>query len=83
MDGSDPKETLLKEICDVQGFIPSAATIDGASAIDWALTVSNSLLRNQLYNEMFEKWRESNPEQASEYSKSRSLDREALEAASK
>ena len=67
----------------LQGFIPAAASIDGASAIDWALTVSDPLLRNQLYNEAFEKWRKSHAEQASEYSKSRPLDREAIKAASK
>lgn len=51
--------------------------------MDWALTVSDPLLRNQLYYEARGKWQENDPQQANEYSKNHPLDREALEPASK
>lgn len=65
----------------LKGFIPAAARIDGATAMDWALTVSDPLLRNQLYNEAHTKWAESDVRQADEYRSSHRLDSEAIEAA--
>jgi hypothetical protein len=66
----------------LQGYIPVAAGIDGASAMDWALTVTDSLLRNRMYSEAHGKWAQVDPEQADGYRKSHPLDPEALEAAS-
>lgn len=65
----------------LRGFIPAAARIDGATAMDWALTVSDPLLRNQLYNEAHSKWQEIDAIQADEYRRTHRLDQEALEAA--
>jgi hypothetical protein len=67
----------------LKGFIPVAARIDGATAMDWALTVSDPLLRNQLYNEAHAKWHETDAGQANEYRSRHRLDSEAVEAASK
>jgi hypothetical protein len=67
----------------LDGFITVAARIDGATAMDWALTVSDPLLRNQLYCEARGKWQETDPQQANAYSKNHPLDIEALKAASK
>ena len=67
----------------LKGFIPVAARVDGATAMDWALTVSDPLLRNRLYCEAHENWKETDAEQANEYHDAHPLDREALEAASK
>ncbi len=66
----------------LKGFIPAAARIDGASAMDWALTVSDPLLRNRLYGEAHQKWAETDAERAKEYRDSHPLDPEALKAAS-
>jgi hypothetical protein len=65
----------------LKGFIPAAARIDGASAMDWALTVSDPILRNRMYGEAHAKWEETDAGQANEYRKTHQLDREALEAA--
>jgi hypothetical protein len=67
----------------LRGFIPAAARIDGATAMDWALTVSDPLLRNQLYCEAHEKWKKIDAEQANQYHDAHPLDMEALKAASK
>ena len=67
----------------LKGFVPTAARIDGATAMDWALTVSDPLLRNQLYCEAHENWKETDAEQANQYHDTHPLDREALDAASK
>jgi hypothetical protein len=67
----------------LKGFVPSAARIDGATAMDWALTVSDPLLRNRLYCEAHENWKKVDAEQANRYHAAHPLDREALEAASK
>lgn len=67
----------------LKGFVPVAARIDGATAMDWALTVSDPLLRNQLYCEAHENWKKIDAEQANQYHDTHPLDREALEAASK
>jgi hypothetical protein len=67
----------------LKGFVPTAARIDGATAMDWALTVSDPLLRNQLYCEAHENWKKIDAEQANQYHDTHPLDREALEAASK
>lgn len=67
----------------LRGFIPVAARIDGATAMDWALTVSDPLLRNQLYSEAHAKWAESDREQADRYRNGHRLDREAVDAASR
>ena len=66
----------------LKGFIPVAARIDGATAMDWALTISDPLTRNLMYHEAHGEWQESDPEQADAYRKTHQLDREALEAAS-
>ena len=67
----------------LKGFIPAAARIDGATAMDWALTVSDPLLRNRLYSEARESWKETDAEQADQYRNTHPLDREALNAAGK
>lgn len=67
----------------LKGFIPAAARIDGATAMDWALSVSDPLLRNQLYNEAHTKWEETDAEKANEYRSTHRLDAEAVDAASK
>lgn len=67
----------------LKGFVPTAARIDGATAMDWALTVSDPLLRNMLYCEAHENWKKTDPEQANPYHDAHPLDMEALEAAGK
>lgn len=67
----------------LKGFIPVAARVDGATAMDWALTVSDPLLRNQLYCEAHENWKQTDAAQANEYHDTHPLDREAVEAASR
>lgn len=49
------------------GFIPAAAATDGATAIDWALTVSDPELRRDLYQEALTKWQEIDAQRANEY----------------
>lgn len=71
------RDTALK------GFIPVAARIDGATAMDWALTVSDPLLRNRMYCEAHAKWEETDATQANAYRKAKPLDMEAVMAASK
>ena len=51
--------------------------------MDWALTVSDPLLRNMLYCEAHENWKKTDPEQANPYHDAHPLDMEALEAAVK
>lgn len=67
----------------LKGFIPTAARIDGATSMDWALTVSDPLLRNQMYAESYMKWAETDSDQANIYRNAHPLDREALDAHSK
>jgi hypothetical protein len=67
----------------LKGFIPAAARVDGATSMDWALTVSDPILRNQMYSESFVKWTETDPEQANIYRNTHPLDHEALDAGSK
>lgn len=67
----------------LMGFVPAAAKIDGATAMDWALTISDPYTRNIMYCEAHEKWKETDSVQANAYSKSKPLDREAVMAASK
>ncbi|MCU0750674.1 MAG: hypothetical protein MUF13_14120, partial [Akkermansiaceae bacterium] len=67
----------------LEGFIPAAAAIDGATAMDWALTISDPLTRNIIYNEAHVKWQQNDPAQANAYRKTKPLDREAVMAASK
>jgi hypothetical protein len=67
----------------LKGFIPTAARLDGAAAMDWALTVSDPLLRNMLYCEAHENWRQFDAKQADAYHDAHPLDMEALKAASK
>lgn len=65
----------------LKGFIPAAARIDGATAMDWALSVSDPLMRNMLYCEAHEVWKRTDAEQANRYHDAHPLDRDALEAA--
>lgn len=67
----------------LEGFIPAAAAIDGATAMDWAMTISDPLTRNIIYNEAHMKWQQTDPAQANAYLKSKPLDQEAVMAASK
>jgi hypothetical protein len=66
----------------LKGFIPAAAAIDGATAMDWALTISDPLSRNLMYHEAHSKWQQSDPAQANAYQKSKPLDTAAVMAAS-
>lgn len=65
----------------LKGDIPVAARIDGASAMDWALTVTDPLTRNLMYHKAHGEWQESDPEQADAYRKSKPLDTDAVMAA--
>lgn len=67
----------------LMGFVPAAAKIDGATAMDWALTISDPYTRNIMYCEAHGKWQEIDPAQANAYRQSKPLDREAVMAASK
>lgn len=67
----------------LKGFIPAVARIDGATSMDWALTVSDPLLRNQMYTESYVKWAEIDPDQAKIYRTAHPLDHEALDAGGK
>lgn len=62
------------------GFIPAATTIDAATAIDWALTVSDPVLRRRLYQETHAKWQEIDAQGANEYKQQHTLDQEAANA---
>jgi hypothetical protein len=66
----------------LMGFIPAAAAIDGATAMDWALTISDPLTRNLMYHEAHQKWQQIDPTEANAYQKSKPLDTEAVSAAS-
>jgi hypothetical protein len=67
----------------LMGFVPAAAKIDGATAMDWALTISDPYTRNLMYCEAHENWQETDAAQANAYRQSKPLDREAVMAASK
>lgn len=56
------------------GFIPAASSIDGATAMDWALTVSNPSLRRDLYRQAYAKWSEIDAERANQYQKDHPLE---------
>ncbi len=62
------------------GFIPAATTIDAATAIDWALTVSDPVLRRQLYQETHATWQAIDAQRANEYKQHHQLDHEAANA---
>lgn len=49
------------------GFIPAAASIDGATTMDWALTVSDPDLRRNLYYEAHTKWQKIDAPRADQY----------------
>jgi hypothetical protein len=67
----------------LMGFVPAAAKVDGATAMDWALTISDPLTRNRMYSEAHSKWEKLDPAQANAYRNSKPLDMEAVMAASK
>lgn len=67
----------------LMGFVPAAAGIDGATAMDWALTIADPYTRNIMYCAAHVKWRETDSVHADAYSKSKPLDSEAVMAATK
>lgn len=52
----------------LKGFIPVAARVDEASALDWALTISDPESRSMMYQQVYLKWKKTDPEQADDYS---------------
>jgi hypothetical protein len=53
----------------ISSFAPIAAKIDGASAVDWALTITEPTLRDSCLDEVIRKWREMDTEAAAAYLK--------------
>jgi hypothetical protein len=66
----------------LKGFVPTAARVDGATAMDCALTISDPLLRNRIYCEAHATWSKADASQADAYRKEKPLDMEAVMAAS-
>lgn len=51
----------------ISGFAPVAAKIDGATAVDWALTLTDPAQRSSSLDEVVRKWKEIDPEAATSY----------------
>ncbi|MES2982801.1 MAG: hypothetical protein V4727_10850 [Verrucomicrobiota bacterium] len=58
----------------VAGFAPAAARLDGASAVDWALTVSDSVQRDSTLKAVIQTWHRKEPEAASAYLKQKGIE---------
>ena len=57
----------------VAGFAPVAAKIDGATAVDWALTLSDSSQREACLEEVHRVWKALDPEAANSYLKQKGI----------
>jgi hypothetical protein len=57
----------------VTGFAPVAVKIDGATAVDWALTLTDPAQRNSCLDEVVRKWSETDAEAAGAYLKEKGL----------
>lgn len=57
----------------VAGFAPVVAKIDGATAMDWALTLSDPVQRDSCLGDVCRIWRDSDPEAASAYLKEKGI----------
>lgn len=57
----------------ISGFAPVAAKIDGATAVDWALTLSDPAQRNSCLDEVVRKWKEIDAEAAGSYLREKGL----------
>ncbi len=57
----------------ISGFAPVAAKIDGASAVDWTLTITDADQRQSCLSYVVRKWEESDREAAAAYLKGKGL----------
>lgn len=57
----------------VSGFAPVASRIDGASAVDWALTLSDPAQRDSCLGEVVRNWKEMDPVAATSYLKEKGV----------
>lgn len=57
----------------ISSFASVAAKIDGASAVDWALTISDPAQRRSGLQAALQNWRESDPEAADTYLKNKGI----------
>lgn len=53
----------------IAGFAPAAAKIDGATAVDWALTLTDPNERRSCLDDVIRKWKETDAEAADAYLK--------------
>lgn len=58
----------------ISGFAPVAAKIDGASAVDWALAITDPDLRRSSLDDVVRKWKEADPEAATAYLRIKQID---------
>lgn len=57
----------------ISAFAPVAAKIDGATAVDWALTLTDPSQRDSCLDEVVRKWKETDAEAAAAYLKQKGL----------
>lgn len=60
----------------VVGFAPAAARIDGASAVDWALTITDPSQRKSTLDTVFQTWRNRQPDAAPAYLREKGIETE-------
>lgn len=58
----------------IAGFAPAAARIDGASAVDWALTLSDPVQREATLRTVSQTWKKQEPEDAAAYLQEKGLE---------
>jgi hypothetical protein len=58
----------------ISSFASVAAKIDGASAVDWALAVTDPDLRRSSLDDVVRKWKEADPEAATAYLRIKQID---------
>lgn len=58
----------------VAGFAPAAAGLDGASAVEWALTLSDPAQRDATLTTVYQTWVKQEPEAAATYLKQKGID---------
>jgi hypothetical protein len=57
----------------ISGFAPVAAKIDGATAVDWALTLTDPAERRSCVDEVVREWQKADAEAAAAYLKEKGL----------
>jgi hypothetical protein len=57
----------------VSGFAPVAAKIDGATAVDWALTLTDPAERRSCVDDVVREWKKTDAEAAAAYLKEKGL----------